>query len=124
MSAFNLAPGSCTGCKINGVARAWVAPHAGTISIRGALLKIDGSGGASVNAAISLVSGRTATQIWPGARGKQMQTQTGQLGYETDVDNVQVSEGDMIRFEVRGNSDKTADVVSWTPSIGYVDRRF
>jgi hypothetical protein len=30
----------------------------------------------------------------------------------------------MIRFEVRGNSDKTADVVSWTPSIGYVDRRF
>jgi hypothetical protein len=123
VSAFNLAPAACKkSCSTSGVARAWVAPHAGTVSVRGALLKTDGSGGAGVNAVINLVSGRSVTQIWPGSRGKQMAGQTGQAGYESDLDNIQVSEGDMIRFEVHGTADKTPDIVSWTPSIGYVDR--
>lgn len=125
VSAFNMVPGACTGrCSMGGVARAWVAPHAGVISIRGALLKADGSSGLSVNAVVNQVSGRNVTQLWPGPRGKRMLSASSPLGYETDVDGIQVNEGDVIRFEVHGNSDKASDVVSWTPSIGYTERRF
>jgi hypothetical protein len=124
VSAFNLSPGECTGnCGSGGVARVWVAPRAGTVNIRGALLKADGSSGSGINAVINLVTGRNVTQIWPGAKGKRMLNGTGPSGYETDVDGIQVSEGDVLRFEVHGNSDRAADVVSWTPSIGYVAAR-
>jgi hypothetical protein len=36
------------------------------------------------------------------------------------VDNVQVAAGDRIRFEIHGNGENADDVVSWTPSVGYL----
>ena len=59
ISAFSMAPGSCTaGCDASGVARVWVAVHSGTISIRGFVVAADGRNGTSVKAAINLISGR------------------------------------------------------------------
>jgi hypothetical protein len=124
VSAFNMAPGTCTGsCEVNGVARVWVAPRSGTISIRGEVVKADGQGGIGLLASVSLVSGRDATQIWPSQAGRQLIAATDQVGYATAVDNVQVSAGDMIRFEVRGNADSSTESLSWTPSIGYVTQK-
>jgi hypothetical protein len=124
VSAFNMAPGTCAGsCEGNGVARVWLAPRSGTISIRGQVLKADGQGGTGVTASVSLVSGRNATQLWPGQAGRQLIAATDQVGYSTAVDNVQVFAGDMIRFEVRGNGDGSSETLSWTPSIGYVTQK-
>jgi hypothetical protein len=41
------------------------------------------------------------------------------VGYATDLDNVSVASGDMIRFEVSANGDSTYGTTSWTPSIAY-----
>lgn len=121
VSAFNMAPGSCTAsCDASGVARVWVAPHAGTISVRGRVLKADEQRGTGVSASINLVSGRNVTQIWPSQGGRQLVAATDQMGYPTQMDNIQVAAGDMIRFEVHSNGDKSTDAVSWTPSVGYV----
>jgi len=48
--------------------------------------------------------------------------EAGRSGYEADVDDIPVSEGDVIRFEVHASGNGPSDVVSWTPSIGYVQR--
>lgn len=121
VSAFNLAPAGCTGnCNGGGVARAWVAPHAGAVSIRGRVLNADGNGGTAANAAVNLVSGRGTIQIWPVQGGKQLIPTADQLGYATDLDNIPVAAGDMIRFEVHADGDNTSATVSWTPSVGYI----
>lgn len=120
VSAFNMAAAVCTGNCNSGVARAWVAPHAGTVSIRGRVLKSNGQSGTGMKAAVNFVSGRNTISLWPGQGGKQLIAGTDQSGYATDVDNVQVAAGDVIRFEVHGSEDSANDVVSWTPSIGYV----
>ena len=60
------------------------------------------------------------TQIWPSQGGRQLVAATDQMGYPTQMDNIQVAAGDMIRFEVHSNGDKSTDAVSWTPSVGYV----
>jgi hypothetical protein len=123
VSAFYLAPAPCTGsCKSGGVARAWVAPHAGIVSIRGVVLQADGNG-SRVNAAIKHVSGHNVTQIWPSTGEGQLINGSDQLGHEANADDIQVSEGDVIRFEVYGSGDHASEAVSWTPSIGYIDRR-
>jgi hypothetical protein len=120
VSAFNLAPAGCTGaCDTGSVARVWVAPQGGTISIRGRVLKADSHGGAGVYAAINLVSGRNVTQVWPASGGKQLVTGTDRVGYATNVDGVSVAPGDMIRFEVNANRDNSYNTTSWTPSIAY-----
>jgi hypothetical protein len=119
VSAFNLAPAHCTGsCEAGGVARVWTAPQSGTVSIRGRVLR-DGQGGAGMTAAINLVSGRNATQIWPASGASQSLANSDAAGSETDVDNISVNAGDMIRFEVHG-SGGADERVSWTPSVGYV----
>ena len=75
--------------------------------------------GTGVKATVSLVQGRNSTLIWP-SESKQLIPRAEQVGYATDVDDVQVAAGDVIRFEVHGNGDGVNDAVSWTPSIGYV----
>ncbi len=100
VSAFNLAPARSGGnWDTGGVARAWVAPRRGTISLRGRVLKSDARGGTGVYAVINLVSGRNVTQI---------------------VNNISVSPGDTIRFEITANGNNSYDTVSWTPSVAYV----
>jgi len=124
VSAFNLLPASCSGsCTTGGVARAWVAPRAGTISIRGRVLKSDTRGGNGVEASINLVSSRGIAQIWPKAGARQLVSSSDEAGFGTDVDSISVARGDIIRFEVHANGDNAHDAVSWTPSIGYIDRR-
>ena len=124
VSAFTMAPGSCTaGCDASGVARVWVAAHPGTISIRGHVVAAGGEGRTGVTAAINLVSGRNVTPLWPGQGGKQLIETSDQAGFATDVDNVQVAAGDTIRFEIHGSAEGASDAVSWTPSIGYVTNR-
>jgi hypothetical protein len=121
VSAFNMAPADCTRtCTSGGVAREWVAPHAGTVSIRGRVLKANGEAGTGINAVVKFVSGRNASQIWPSQGAKQLIAGTDQVGLATDVDDIHVFAGDVIRFEIHASGDRTNDSVSWTPSIGYV----
>jgi hypothetical protein len=123
VSAFNMAPGTCTGsCDGSGVARVWVAPTPGSVSIRGRALNADGQGG-EMTLAVNLVSGRNVTQVWPRQGGRQSITGTDQVGFATNVDNVQVAAGDSIRFEVHANGETSNGAVSWTPSVGYVVRK-
>jgi hypothetical protein len=118
--AFNLAPGTCTGsCDGSGVARVWVATSPGAVSIRGLALNSSGQGG-EMTLAVNLVSGRNVTQIWPSQGGRQSMAGIDQVGYATNIDNVQVAAGDSIRFEVHANGQISNGLVSWTPSIGYV----
>ena len=67
-----------------------------------------------------LVSGRTATPIWPSPSGKQLIAGTDQVGYATDVDDIQVVGGDVMRFEVHATGNSAPDAISWTPSVAYV----
>jgi hypothetical protein len=122
VSPFLMAPGNCTGsCDESGVARVWVATNPGTVSIRGHALNSDGDAGMTL--AVNLVSGRNVTQIWPNQGGKLLIAATDQMGYATDVDNVQVAAGDSIRFEVHASGEASNRFVSWTPSVGYVARK-
>ena len=121
VSAFSLAPARCTGtCETGGVARVWVAPQSGIVSIRGRVARADGQSGAGISAAINLVSGRNVAQIWPIPGAKQLMSNANAVGSETDVDSVAVNAGDMIRFEVHANGNTSDESVSWTPSVGYV----
>ncbi len=69
---------------------------------------------------VNLVSGRNVTQIWPSQGGRQLIAGTDQVGYATNVDNVQVAAGDSIRFEVHASGETSNGLLSWTPSVGYV----
>jgi hypothetical protein len=121
VSAFTMAPGGCTaGCEVSGVARVWVAARSGIVSIRGHVLRASGNGGTSVSAAINLVSGRNVIPLWPSQGGKQLIGKSDQKGISSNVDNVQVAAGDRIRFEIHSNGENADDVVSWTPSVGYL----
>jgi hypothetical protein len=121
ISAFKLAPASNAGRPdTGGVARVWVAPRTGTISIRGRVLKSDAAGGSGVYAAIDLVSGKDVTRIWPAKGGKQLVAGNDRVGYSADVNNISVAAGDQVRFEVTANGDNAHDTVSWTPSVAYI----
>jgi hypothetical protein len=100
----------------NWVAHTWTAPKSGTVSIRGRVLKtVTGGDGVSVRIT------KNGTQIWPVSGGAQSLGASDQTGYATDLDNITVSSGDVIRFEVNdgGSSSNTSDLTSWNPSIGY-----
>ena len=114
VSQFDTLPDTCTACWI---ARDWVAPSTGTISLRGRALKNDTSGGDGVQVRIT----KNGTQIWPTSGGAQAIGATDQVGYATDLDNIAVAAGDSIRFEVNngGNGDPSHDAVSWAPSVAY-----
>jgi hypothetical protein len=116
---FDIVPAACLeNCDTSGVARVFVAPYSGVISIRGRVLKSD-IGGTGVYAAVNFISKDIATQIWPISKGKQFVAGTDQIGYATDVDNISIIAGDMIRFEVHANGDSSYDATSWSPAIAY-----
>jgi len=120
VSAFELAPASCSGdCDTGGVAREWVAPQSGSVDVRGWILKT-AAGGTGVYAAIDLVSGEDVTPLWPVYGGRLFLAGNNQGGVATDVSSVAVHAGDRIRFEVFANGDNSYDTVSWTPSVAYV----
>jgi hypothetical protein len=122
VSAFNLRPAACSAtCTAGAVARAWVAPHAGTISIRGRVLTTDSHGKSAMQAAINLISSRGTRQIWPASGNKRQVPGIEDPGAATDLDSVHVSQGDVIRFEIHA-ADDSPESVSWSPSVGYIDR--
>jgi hypothetical protein len=123
VSAFNLLPASCSGaCTTGGVARAWVAPKSGVVSIRGRVLNSEGPSSTGVYASIVLVSSRGGAQIWPSTAGRQLIASTDEAGFGTDIDSIRVAQGDVIRFEVYAGGEDAHNALSWTPSVGYVDR--
>ena len=122
ITAFTMAPASCRGssCSAGGVARVWVAPYRGIVRIRGRVLPAENHTTGGVSAVINLVSGKNVTQLWPTPSGRQQIAAADQVGYSTNVDEVQVLPGEMIRFEVRSNGN-SGNPVSWTPSVGYIE---
>lgn len=114
IARFDEYPSTCNSCWI---ARTWTAPSAGTISIRGRVLKNDITGGDGVAVRIT----RNGTQIWPGSGGPQAIAYNDQSGVATDLDGVNVAAGDVFRFEVNngGSGNNANDSTSWSPSIGY-----
>ncbi len=110
VNQFDEHPGECASCW---VARAWTAPTSGVVSIRGRVLKQNTRGGDGVGATIT----KNGTPIW----GRQTIAYNDQVGLATDVDNVSVNAGDVIRFVVDlGGSNNAYDGTSWDPSIVYV----
>lgn len=107
------------------VARAWKAPYAGSISLRGRLFKADIGNGTSAGNGITgviekvTVSG-SVSQIWPTTGGPQAIGGTDKVGVATNLDGITVAAGDTIRFSVGSNgNDNSYDTASWSPSIGY-----
>ncbi|MCU1491240.1 MAG: hypothetical protein JWM85_2645, partial [Acidimicrobiaceae bacterium] len=97
----------------NYLARVWTAPKAGTIQIRGWILK-NTVGGDGVYADIWDTG--TLSVLWQSTVSGSDQT-----GMATNVDDVSVNAGDEITFSVNNNNsgNNTDDTVSWAPSIAY-----
>ncbi len=109
-----LTPDTCGTCVI---ARAWTAPSAGTVALRGQVVKA-AAGGDGITARIT----KNGTQIWPVTGGSEVIAAGDTTGFTTNL-NTTVATGDVIRFEVTngGASSSTADLTGWSPSIAYVD---
>lgn len=113
-SKFNLSPGPCSSCDVG---KAWTAPKAGTVSIRGQVLKAVTAGGDGVKARIT----KNGTTIWPVSGSDQTIAYNDGSGYSTHLDGIAVASGDVIRFEVGngGAGDDQYDTVSWAPTVAY-----
>lgn len=114
VSRFNLLPNSSSS---HWVARAWTAPETGTISIRSSVIKNDIDGGDGVQAKIT----KNGTTIWPNGGIPQTIAYNDRVGYDTHLDMISVTAGDIIRFEINngGSGSNSNDLTSWLPSIAY-----
>ncbi len=108
ISQFEQHPDVCSACWVG---RTWTAATAGTVSIRGRVLKSDTGGGNGIIARIT----KNGTTIW----GPQTVAYNDMVGIESNLDNLAVAAGDVLRFEVNNNGDNTYDSTSWDPSIAY-----
>ncbi|MHB1484840.1 MAG: carbohydrate binding domain-containing protein [Saccharofermentanales bacterium] len=96
-------------------ARTYTAPYSGIINIRGwAYLPYNNQGGDGVRVKIT----KNGTTQW----GTQTISGTNTTGYSTNVNDLEVDAGDVIRFEVDcgSSSNNSYDNVSWIPTIAYV----
>lgn len=107
---FNQLPDGCAGC---GVARAWKAIATGTISIRGRVFKNDASGGDGVKVAIL----KNTSVIWPTTGAPSPLDANDLSGLDTNLDGINVTAGDQIRFAVYAGSNNAGDLTSWAPTI-------
>ncbi|SFS65820.1 discoidin domain-containing protein [Paenibacillus sp. BC26] len=114
VSRFNMLPNATSS---NWTAKTWTAPSAGTISLRGRVLKSDISGGDGVKARIT----KNGSVIWPASGTPQTIAYNDQSGYAANLDAVAVAAGDIIRFEAGngGSGNAAADTVSWSPTVAY-----
>ena len=108
VGAFVLTPGATSS---QWVAREWIAPHAGTVSIRGRVFMDDTSGPGS-----SVLIERNSAVVWPATGTYATISGTDVAGVNSDV-TLTVAAGDVIRFVVYGSS--SASGTSWTPSVDY-----
>ncbi|MHC9046518.1 right-handed parallel beta-helix repeat-containing protein [Microbacterium saperdae] len=111
VSRFEVTPKSCSNCS---VARAWTAPVTGTVSIRGRVAKSDIGSGDGVVTRIT----RNGTAVWP-ATGSKSVAYNDLGGFETYIDGLSVTAGDIVRFEVSAGATDTGDVTSWMPTVAY-----
>ncbi|MHB1357618.1 MAG: hypothetical protein ACYCZF_16740 [Anaerolineae bacterium] len=100
----------CTLLPDVSVARTWQAERAGVVAIRGRAMKTYAEG-----AVAKVRITQNDRVIW---RSKRVAA--GWEGVETNLDNLVVAQGDLIRFEVSGAADGMMDAVSWAPTIAYI----
>ena len=114
VSRFNLLPDTCSSCWI---ARAWTASTAGSISLRGRALKYDSNGGDGVKIRIT----KNGSVVWPTNGTPQAIGASDLSGYNTNLDDLAVNAGDVVRFELNngGNGNATNDLLSWAPTVAY-----
>ena len=91
--------------------RKWVAPHAGTVRIEGAVA-CHGNAADALQACILKNTG----EVWPSRVVSQGKTES------HDV-TIAVSTGDAISFVVKRRGDQPAGKAIWDPAITYVDSR-
>lgn len=114
VSRFDMVPPTNS---LRWVAKVWTAPRAGTINIRGWILKNE-LGGDGVQAAIA--GGLGGSWIWQSVIGAN-----DQVGTSTNVSNVSVTAGEEIMFCLNdggwngGTYNNSYDMVSWSPSVAY-----
>ncbi|MHB1484836.1 MAG: carbohydrate binding domain-containing protein [Saccharofermentanales bacterium] len=96
-------------------AKTYTAPYSGIVNIRGwAYLPYNNLGGDGVRVKIT----KNGTTQW----GTQTISGTNTTGYTTNISDMEVNAGDVIRFEVDcgSSSNNSYDNVSWMPTIAYV----
>ena len=112
VSQFGLHPASTS---TQTIARTWTAPTTGSVSIRGQVLKSDTGGGNGIVARIT----KNGTRIWPAASDQTI-AYNDRIGVAQVLDNVSVTTGDVIRFEVNSIANNNSyDMTSWAPTIAY-----
>ncbi|MHB1458889.1 MAG: hypothetical protein ACYC0V_18415, partial [Armatimonadota bacterium] len=102
----------CTSKSLPRMARVWKAPFTGRITIRGRALK-SYIGGAEALVQITL---NEKPILVP-----QALPVSSRDGIDMNVRAINVTQGDLIRFESIGAAKDVKDAVSWAPTIAYVD---
>ncbi len=102
------------------VARAWTAPASGTLSLRGRILKSDGTGGGN---GVGVRITRNGSPIWPVAGSQNLAGDDEYRGIDYVVDDLAVKAGDVLRFETNCNGDINYDKTSWVPVVAYTARK-
>lgn len=112
IDAFVLNPGATAS---QWVSREWVAPHAGTVVIRGRVFKDASSGTAT-----SVLIEHNGVFVWPTSGGGSYASISGSdlSGVSADITQT-VAAGDVFRFVVDGGGASSGAATSWTPSIDY-----
>ncbi|MHB0998670.1 MAG: hypothetical protein ACYC27_05435 [Armatimonadota bacterium] len=94
-------------------ARVWKAPFTGKVTIRGRALKSYDGGGE-----VTIQITRNDKVIW----GPQILAVNNRNGIETNIQAFDVSQGELIRFESTGTANGTGDIISWAPTIAYIEK--
>jgi hypothetical protein len=92
------------------VSRSWTAPTSGSVSVRGRVLMTDPTCGSGVTAEIT--ENASSTPIW----GPQVISAGDGVGFDTNLDGISLTAGDVLHFAVQENGSSQCRV-SWTPSV-------
>jgi hypothetical protein len=114
LTQFDIHPGASSATW---AARAWRAPNAGTVSVRGRILKSDNAAGG--NGVLARIT-KNGAVIWP-TSGGSITVAAGDeyTGVDASLDSLAVEGGDVIRFEVANNGNNIYDLTSWVPTVAY-----
>jgi hypothetical protein len=110
ITRFGMYPDSSSSLWLS---RRWTAPKAGTISIRGRVLKAEIGG----NGIVARVT-KNGTVIW----GPKEIAFDDIDGIESNLDGLDILTGDMIRFEISSKNNNDSDMTSWSPGIAYTSQ--
>jgi hypothetical protein len=114
LTQFDIHPGTSSSTW---AARAWTAPNAGTVSLRGRILKSDNAAGG--NGVLARIT-KNGAVIWPAAGGSTTIAAGDEYtGVNAAMDALSVAAGDVIRFEVANNGNNIYDLTSWAPTVAY-----